>query len=101
LIYEKWFFDVFSGSDREKALPGSACVPHAVFGVPPNTFRPALSLSAANPRMNPLEQIRAGVGRETRLMAIGLWPRRADGPEGTIALPNPCRLVRVSTENVG
>ena len=35
------FFDVFSGSDLARTIPGSACVPHAVFGVPPNTFRPA------------------------------------------------------------
>jgi hypothetical protein len=40
----------FSGSDREKAIPGSACVSRAVFGVPPNTIRPASSLNAAKPK---------------------------------------------------
>ena len=49
----------------------------------------SLLLSAANPGINPLEEIRAGVGRGTRPTAIG-----------TIALPNPCSLVRLSTESV-
>ena len=60
-----------------------------MFGVPPNTFRPAFPLSAANPGMNPLEEITTGVGRETRPTAIG-----------TIALPSPCSLLRLSTESV-
>ena len=31
---------------------GSACISRAVFGVPPNTFRPAFFLSGANPKNN-------------------------------------------------
>ena len=47
------FLDVSSGSDRATADSGSACVSHAVFGVPPNTFRPGFSLKAARPKLSP------------------------------------------------
>src|ERR1035441_11038497 len=47
-----WFLDVFSGSDRATTDSGSACVSHAVFGVPPNTSRLGFSWKAAHPKMN-------------------------------------------------
>jgi hypothetical protein len=34
-----------------------------------------------------MAEIGEGVGRGRRCTAIGLWPCRADGPVGTIALP--------------
>jgi len=68
--------ELYSGFDRAREIPGSAVVPTAVFGVPPNTFRHDFHPSAANAGKNPQERIGEGVGRESRPTAIG-----------TIALP--------------
>ena len=77
LLNELWFLDVFSGSGRATAFPGSACVSHAVFGVPPNTDRTGFCLNAAKPKKNSWERNGKEVGRGTRPTATG-----------TVALPN-------------
>jgi hypothetical protein len=61
------FVEVFSGSDRATMLPGSACVSHAVFGVPPNTSGPAWALDAdarhaTQEKKNPWKANRPGSG---------------------------------------
>jgi hypothetical protein len=76
------FLDGFRGVARARAIPGSAGVSPAVFGVPPNTFRPPCYLKAT------AGQARREAGRETRPAATG-----------TVALPMTCGAVRGSTEN--
>ena len=78
------FFDVFSGSDLARTVPGSVCVRHAVFGAPPNTFRPASlqtrSIGGRMQRKEPGEEWgarrtprRSGRSRSPILAAGGSW----------------------------
>jgi hypothetical protein len=61
-----------------------------VFGVLPNTLRPASFLNGAKPKSIPSDGMGEEVGRETRPTATE-----------TVALPNHCSLVGEWTENVG
>jgi hypothetical protein len=76
------FYNVFSRYDWARAISGSARVPRAVFGVPPNTVGCPFPASRANRKKNAREEIRKGVWRETRPTATG-----------TVALPGPWPLI--------
>jgi hypothetical protein len=56
------FLDVSSGSGQTTVIPGSACVPRAVFGVPPNTIQATCWASVAHAETNPQEVVRPRSG---------------------------------------
>ena len=109
------FLDVSSGSGQTTVIPGSACVPRAVFGVPPNTIQATCWASVAHAEANPQEVVRPRSGardaphgdRDGRapqpfwICAVIHWKRRGTWWSRAAALPTLKELCHPELEHVG